>query len=169
MELNEVLLKRRSVRKYTDEKVSDKEIEEILHAAMSGPSAMNKTPWEFYVVTNETKLKEIKTAGSYTGYDAPLAIVVAADMNRTLEGKLKDFWVQDCSSATENILLAAANLGLGSVWCGMYPIEQSVKNLQKVLGLKENIIPFNVIYIGHPAVEVEPRDQYKEEFVHIIK
>ena len=60
MELKEVLLKRRSVRKFTEEPVSEEMIEELMHAAMSGPSACNKRPWEFYVVTNSEKLEELK-------------------------------------------------------------------------------------------------------------
>ena len=75
MELKEVLLKRRSVRKFTDEPVSKKHIDELMHAAMSGPSACNKKPWEFYVVTNEQKLEELKSASRFTKISAKLAII----------------------------------------------------------------------------------------------
>lgn len=168
MELKEALLKRRSCRKFLDKKVNNEDIDYLLHAAMSGPSAMNKTPWEFYVIKDETKLKEIKKASLFTGYDAPLAIVVGCDLKRALPLKLKEFWIQDCSAATENILLAATDLGLGSVWCGIYPQEKPVTNLRRILNLKENIVPLNIIYIGYPLNENEPRDQYNEKYIHNI-
>ena len=82
---------------------------------------------------------------------------------------MKDFWVQDCAAATENILLRATDLGLGSVWCGTYPRKSVISNIQEVLGLKEKQIPFSVILLGHPKNDPEPRDQYEEKRVHIIK
>lgn len=169
MELKEVLLKRRSVRKFTSEKVDEEEINFILHAAMSGPSAMNKQPWKFYVVSEENKLKELGKASLYSNYKAPLAIVVCGDLAKALPLQMKEFWVQDCSSATENILLAATDLGLGSVWCGIYPQKHATKNLQKILNLSEKIVPLNIIYIGYPQAEVEGRDQYDESKIVIIK
>ena len=166
MELKEAFLKRRSVRKFTKDVVSDDEIAYLLHAAMSGPSAMNNKPWEFYVITNKDKLEQLKTASQYTGYDAPLAIVVAGDLSRALPEPMKEFWVQDCCSATENILLAATDLGLGSVWCGIYPMDKAVNNVQKILGVTSDVLPLNIIYIGHPNVEVESRDQFDLRNVH---
>ncbi len=168
MELNEVLLKRRSIRKFTDEKVSEEDIEKLLHAAMSGPSACNKTPWEFYMVTDEDILNKLHSASRYTDIEAPLAIVVCGNLSKALPLQLADFWVQDTSAATENILLCACNLELGAVWCGIYPQKNPVKKVQEILGLPEKHIPLNVVYIGHPAEEREPRDQYDIKKVHRI-
>lgn len=166
MELKEVLLKRRSCRKFKDTKVSSEQIDYIMHAAMSGPSAMNKTPWEFYVITSDKKLEEIAHSGKYCSYKCPLAIVVAGDMNKALPNQMKEFWVQDCSAATENILLAATDLGLGAVWCGVYPQEEPINNVQKILGMLSNIIPLNIILIGYPDTNLEARDQYDSKLVH---
>ena len=169
MELKEVLLKRRSVRKFTEEPVSPEHIEELLHAAMSGPSACNKKPWEFYVITNESKLKELRSATLFTKFDAKLVISVCGDLSRALPLKAKDYWIQDCSAATENILLRATDLGLGAVWCGIHPQKRAEERVRKILGMKESMIPLNLIFIGHPAQEPEARDQYEEKRVHYIR
>ena len=169
MELQEALLKRRSVRSFKDTAVSKEDIDTILHMATAGPSAMNKKPWEFYVVTNKEVLKELRGVGAYKGYESPLAIVVAGNLKEALPSTMQEYWIQDCSAATENVLLAATDLGLGSVWCGVYPQETTVKNVQRVLSLPEHIIPLNVIYIGYPSDEVESRDQFTESKNHFIK
>jgi len=168
MELNQVLLKRRSVRRFTEISVSDGEIDALLHAAMSGPSACNKTPWEFYVVKSQEKLEHLRKTTGVSGIVAPLAIVVAGNMQNAMPGGFREFWVQDTSAATENILLRATDLGLGAVWCGVYPVERSVKRVQLALGLSEDIIPLNIIWIGHPAEEPEARDQYDVSKVHFL-
>lgn len=169
MELKEVLLKRRSVRKFTEEPVSDEMIEEVLHAAMSGPSACNKKPWEFYVVTNAVKLEELKGASKFTKFSAKLAIIVCGNLTRALPLQMSEYWIQDCSAATENILLRVTDLGLGAVWCGMHPQKGAKKRVQQMLGIPATQVPLNIIFIGHPAEEPEARDQYEEERVHYIR
>lgn len=168
MELKECLLNRRSCRSFLDKEVSKEDIEYLLHASMSGPSAMNSCPWEIYVITSKRTLEALKSVSRYSGYDAPMALVIACNMNKTLSGANKDFWIEDLSSATENILLAATDKGLGSVWCGIYPIVDYVKNLQKVLNVSDDIIPFNIIYIGYPKDKLTPRDQYDEKKIHHV-
>lgn len=169
MELKEVLLKRRSVRKFTDEPVSEEMIQELLHAAMSGPSACNKKPWQFYVVTNKEKLKELKGASLFTKMNATLAMVVCGDLSKALPKKMAEYWIQDCSAATENILLRVTDLGLGAVWCGIHPQELAENRVRRMLNLPEKQIPLNVIFIGHPAEEPAARDQYDEERVHFFR
>lgn len=169
MEVFEALQKRRSIRKFTDEKVSKEHIDLILHAAMSGPSACNRQPWDFYVVTKEEKLKELKSTSMFTKFDAPLAIVVCGNLSRSLPLKLSDYWIQDCSAATENILLAVTALSLGAVWCGVHPQEKAVERLRKMLDIPKNQIPLNVIFIGHPIKEEPPRDQYNEKYIHRVE
>lgn len=169
MELREALLKRRSVRKFTNQVVSDEYIDELLHAAMSGPSACNKTPWDFYVVKKPEVLEQLRDAAHYSCIDAGLAIVVAGNLSRALPMQLAPFWIQDCSAATENILLRAVDLGLGAVWCGIHPQKRAEKKVSDALGLSPKQIPLNIIYIGYPAEEPEMRDQYNEKFVHIIE
>ena len=169
MELFEALLKRRSIRKFSDEAVSEEDILKLLHAGMSGPSACNKTPWEFYVVTNPEALEKLRNAARFSKITAPLAIVVCGNLSRTLPLQLSSFWIQDCSAATENILLAATDLGLGAVWCGVHPMKTAEKNVREALSLPEKIVPLNIIHIGHPLEDPEPRDQFNEKRVHFIK
>lgn len=169
MELKEALLNRRSVRKFTEEPVSEEDILELLHAGMSGPSACNKTPWEFFVVTNPETLEKLRKAARYSKIKAPLAIVVCGNLSKALPLQLAPFWIQDCSAATENILLRATDLGLGAVWCGVHPMKTAEKNVREALSFPEKIVPLNIIHIGHPAEKPEPRDQFSEKKVHYIK
>ena len=166
MELKEALLKRRSIRAFESSPVPEELIDELMHAAMSGPSACNKQPWEFYVVTSRDKLDELKTASKFMSFDAPLAIVVCGNLRRALPLKFSEYWIQDCSAATENILLRVTDLGLGAVWCGAHPQKHAVGNVRKCLAIPDSQIPLNVIFIGYPARECEPRDQYDAARVH---
>lgn len=169
MELKEALLKRRSIRKFKSEPVAKTVIDELLHAAMSGPSACNRRPWEFYVVTNEEKLAELRSASRFTKIVAPLAIVVCGNLERALPLKMSEYWIQDCSAATENILLRTTDLGLGAVWCGAHPQERAVDSIRRILSIPDSQIPLGIILIGHPDEECEPRDQYEEECVHYVE
>ena len=166
MEAYEAIITRRSVRKYTDKSVPGEVIKELLAAAMSGPSSVNQRPWQFIVVTDRAKLEAMADAiktGRYLKH-TPLAIVVCGDM--TLE-KAKGYWVQDCSIASQNILIAAHAKGLGTVWVGGgVPHEDRVAAVSKILGLPEHVIPLNVISIGYPTEEKGPTDRYDETRVH---
>ena len=168
MELKEALLKRRSVRKFTEEKVSAEHIDELMHAAMSGPSACNKQPWEFYVVSNPEKLEQLRSASMFTKMKAPLAIIVCGDLSRALPMHAAAYWIQDCSAATENILLRVTDLGLGAVWCGIHPQKRAEEKVRECLGIDKKEIPLNIIFVGHPEEEPEARDQYEEKRVHYI-
>ncbi len=169
MELREVLLKRRSVRKFTDEAVSEEMIQELLHAAMSGPSACNMKPWEFYVVTNPEKVEELKKASKFTKISSKMAMVVCGNLKRSLPLQMASYWIQDCSAATENILLRVTDLGLGAVWCGIHPQKKAEERVREMLDIPNSQVPLNVIFVGHPAEEPEARDQYDEKRVHYIK
>jgi len=169
MELSHLLLKRRSIRKYKDSAVDDAVIDTLMHAAMSGPSACNVRPWEFFAVKNPDILQQLQGASRYTKIKAPLAIVVCGNLGKALPRELAEYWIQDCSAATGNILLAATDKGLGSCWCGIYPQARAVENVKRILGLSEEQIPLNIVYIGYPDEEPEARDQYDESRVHIIE
>lgn len=169
MELKEALAKRRSVRKYTDEPVSLDDIEELLHAAMSGPSACRCDPWSFYVVTSPEILEKLRGASRYSGIKAPLAIVICGELSRALPRQLAPYWIQDCSAAAENILLRAVDLGLGAVWCGIHPQQRAEDRVREILSLTENQVPLNIIHIGHPAEEPEPGDRYDTKHVFFIE
>lgn len=169
MEVKEALLKRKSVRKFTNEIISEQIIKELLHAAMSAPSACNKQPWEFYVVTNSEKLEELSKASRFAKYKAPLAIVVCGNLDRALPQQYSSYWIQDCSAATENILLRATDLGLGAVWCGAHPQKRVEEKIRECLNLNEQEIPLNIIFIGYPAQASSYGDKYDENRIHYIK
>lgn len=168
MELKEALLRRRSIRKFTAQPVSEGMIEELLHAAMSGPSACNKQPWDFYVVRDTAALQGLRAATHFAKMVSPLAIVVCGNLKRALPGDMASYWVQDCSAATQNILLRATDLGLGAVWCGVHPQKRAEANVARVLGLEEGLVPLNIIHIGHPAEAQEARDWYDANRVHYV-
>jgi nitroreductase len=163
-ELIRAIFARRSIRKYTAELISEKDVKTMLEAAMAAPSASNRKPWHFIAVTDRQILDNLARAHPYGKMllEAPLCIAVCGDKNISSR-----YWVQDCSAATENLLLAATALGLGAVWLGVHPREERVNPIRKVLNIPENIVPLNLISIGHPAEEKEPRTQYDELRVHL--
>ena len=158
-----LIFSRRSIRKYSDKPVSEVQIKSLLEAAMAAPSGSNRKPWHFIVVTERDVLDRLADAHMYGKMlkEAPLCISVCGDQSVS-----ERFWIQDCSSATENLLLAVTALGLGAVWCGVYPIKDRVRKISEILGVEEPITPLNIIAIGHPAEEKEPRTQYDETRVH---
>lgn len=166
MEVSEAMLKRRSVRKFQTTQVKQEDILTLLQYAMSGPSACNKKPWEFYVVQNKEMLTELRGVTRFTNMVSPLNIIVAGNTKKALPMQMKDFWIQDCSAAIENILLGVVDLGLGACWCGITPNKAAVKKVQDILGLEKHMEPLGMLHIGYPAEEHEPRTQYAEEKVH---
>ncbi len=165
-ELIDTIYSRRSIRRYTEEPVSEEQIKTLLEAAMAAPSASNRKPWHFVVVTERETLGRLAEAHKYAKmlHEAPVCISVCGD--QSVSGR---FWVQDCSAATENLLIAATALGLGAVWCGVYPSQERVEAISKILGIEAPVVPLNIIAVGHPAEEKEPRTQYDEGRVHIEK
>ena len=168
--MSNIIFKRTSVRKYTTEPVSKENIELLLKAGMAAPSAMNIQPWEFIVVEARENLNKIMEIHPYSAMlkEAPLAIVVCADIEKTAyEGfSEKKYWVQDCSAATQNIMLQAAELNLGSVWLGTYPKEEVYKPISELFKLPSNVIPITIIAIGHPDGEVLPKDKFDSNKIH---
>ena len=158
---------RASVRQFTDQPVDRATLETIVRAGMAAPSAVNKQPWAFVAVTDRATLDSLQQASpNYRLETATAAIVVCGDLSKALEGDAQAYWVQDCSAATENILLAAHGLGIGAVWCGAYPIADRVKDVSKVLGLPENIVPLDVICLGYPDEDPMPKDKWEPGNVH---
>ena len=169
MELQEAILKRRSIRKFKEDKVKEEDVNLILQMAMAGPSACNKKPWEFFVITNEEILNKFASVSKSSSFKAPLAIVVCGNEERMLLGEASSYWIQDCSAATENILLSSTSLGLGSLWCGVYPQQIKINKVKDILKLPSNLIPLNIIYIGYSDIEEEARTQYEEKNIRYIK
>jgi len=162
----DTIFARRSIRKYQEQPVEPEKLELLLQAAMAAPSAMNFKPWEFVVITDDGTLSKIRSALRFGKYNAPAAIVVCGNISTFKNPKASRFWVQDCSAATENILLSAVDLGLGTVWLGVHPIHNYIKRISELLGLPDHVIPLNVIYVGYPAEEKPARSQYDPKRVH---
>lgn len=156
---------RTSIRDYAARPVEKEKVEKMLRAAMAAPTAMNKQPWHFVVVDKREVLDALAESSPNAKMlkKAALAIVVCGDMDKAIEGGGRDFWIQDASAASENLLLAAHAMGLGAVWTGTYPSEERVAAVSKVLSLPSNIIPLNTIVIGYPAEHPQPKDKFKKE------
>ena len=134
---------------------------------MAAPTAGNKQPWEFVVVTDREVLDAIASInkGAHMAEKAQLAIVVLGTPAKAL---MPDYWVQDCSAATENILLAAHAMGLGAVWSGLYPENGTgrVAQISELLSLPEGTFALNVLVIGHPDKEPVVKDKWDPSKVH---
>jgi nitroreductase len=163
----ENIFNRKSVRSFTSEPVSEEHVEAMLKAAMAAPTAVNYQPWRFVVVTDRAQLDAMAEMLPYAKMlkQAPLAIVVCGETT-WFEGRENPYWQQDCSAATENLLLAAEALGLGAVWTGVYPNMQLAEPLSEFLGLPETVQPLCAIPIGHHDGTAKPRDKWKPENVH---
>lgn len=161
------ILTRVSVRRFTDEPISDAQLTAILHAAMSAPSGVNKQPWEFIVVDDRELLINLADALPFAKMagQAPVAIIVCGDSDRFLDGPDSNLWEQDCSAASENILLAAHALGLGAVWTCLYPHQDRIDSVKSILNLGDNLTPFNLIPVGHPLSDHAPMDKWHSEKV----
>jgi nitroreductase len=163
--MDDPVLSRRSIRKYTKEDVPEVLVERLLRAAMNAPSAGNQQPWSFIVVRDRELLDQIPEVHPYSKMitHAPLAIVVCGDPRSI---KWPQMWDQDCAAATENLLVEAQLLGLGAVWLGVYPLQERVEGLQRLFGMPADIIPFAVVPIGFPDEKKPPAARYDAGRVH---
>lgn len=164
------LFARRSIREFTNEPVTAEQVTMLLKAAMAAPSAGNRKPWHFVVVTDPAMKAALTQAHPYADMllQAPVGIVVCGEPGLSFPDR-PDYWIQDVSAATENLLLAAVGLGLGAVWCGVFPIQERVEAFRHVLGIPERVIPFALVPVGHPGEEKKPRTQYDARRVHTNK
>ncbi len=162
----DAIFRRRSIRRYQERPVEAEKLELLLQAAMAAPSAMNCRPWEFVVVTEAEKLEQFRRRLIFGNRNAPAAIVVCGNPRRSKNPTARLFWVQDCAAATENILLAATALGLGTVWIGVYPVNGFVRVVREVISLPRHVTPLCIVYVGYPAEEKPPRTQYDIAQVH---
>ncbi len=154
---------RRSIRKFHSSPVEDEKINLMLQAAMAAPSASNIRPWHFIVVKDRQALDRLAAVHPYAKmcYEATLAIVVCADPTIS-----KHYWPQDCSAATENILLASTSLGLGTVWLGVHPRVERKEPVKQLFKVPDEMEVLSVVAIGYPAEKREPRTQFDAGRVH---
>lgn len=166
----ENIFNRKSVRNFTTQKVSDDDIDLIIRAGMAAPSAINLQPWEFIILEDKDTLQDMADIHEYSGMfrTATLGIIVLGNMNRS-DKRFRQLWVQDCSAATENILLAAEALGYGAVWTAIYPVDERINALIKYFNLPENIVPFSLIAVGKSNGEDKVKNKYDKKKIHFEK
>ncbi len=166
MDSIDIIFKRRSIRKFTPQPVSKVDIVLLLKAAMAAPSAVNSQPWEFIIVEDPTILKSLKKVSLFSNRNAPLAVVVLGSPQKAGNPAGAKFWIQDCSAAMENILLAAVCLGMGGVWIGIHPIQGVEEKVRELLHIPSSSTPLGMALIGYPAEQKEPLTRYKPKKVY---
>lgn len=159
---------RKSVRSYTDEPVTPEQVETLLRAAMAAPSGKNVQPWRFVVVTQLETKKKLAIGFNKMIAKAPVVIVVCGKTTNMLGGTNNN-WTADCAAATENLLLAAESLGLGAVWTACYPYDDRMLPTIEALGLPDNVKPYCIVPVGHPAGDNKPKDKWNPDNIHYEK
>ncbi|MBI4833307.1 MAG: nitroreductase family protein [Planctomycetes bacterium] len=164
----EVILSRRSVREYKNADVSEKLIKEILEAGMHAPSARNEQPWHFLVVNDRNILKKIMEFHPYATMlaQAPAAILVLGGLETTPD---EGYAVIDCAAATQNMLLAIHDKGLGAVWLGIYPRAERITGMRKLFSLPANVLPVSLIALGYPLEEKAQEARFNQARIHYNK
>ena len=165
--MHEAIFNRRSIRRYKPDPVTEEQIHTLLHAAMMAPSAKNGQPWHFVVCDKREIIDAIMKTHPFATMlkEAPVCIVVCGEQ----DPELPNYYQQDCAAATENLMLAAYEMGLGTCWMGVAPREERMEPIAKLLNLPDGVLPFNLIAVGHPNEKKEIPERYKEEKVHFNK
>ncbi len=162
-----IIHQRKSVRNFTDQEVTKEQLETIVKAAMAAPTAINAQPWQFLIVTDKAlKAKYAEGNRQAEMINKSSALVVVCGDRTIGNDRSWAYWDQDCSAATENLLLAVESLGLGAVWTGVYPGEDRIKTVKEKFELPDNIIPLCVVLVGYPAGTDQPKDKWKPERIH---
>ena len=164
----ETILTRRSIRQFDPTRpITDEQIHKMLEAAMHAPSAQNSRPWEFVVVTDPEGIRKVgEFEGGQKSYETAQAVIIVLGVKeKECPGNL----INDCSAAAQNIVLEAWEMGIGSCWCGIYPVESRTNGAVEFLGLPEGVVPFCAIPLGYPAENPAAKGFYNESLVHYNK
>ena len=164
MNILDVVKNRRSVRKFKNQPIADNVMKDIITAAEYAPSAGNAQDYEFLIVDDRKMMEEMAEIHPHAASlrSADKAVVVMGNLDKE---RFKGFWVQDCSAAAQNLLLAAYSFGIGSVWCGIYPNQEREAAFGKLLRLPDNVIPFALIPLGYPDEEPQARPRLYNDMV----
>ncbi|HNW16567.1 MAG TPA: nitroreductase family protein [bacterium] len=167
-ETMKTIFARKSVRNYNESTIPKETFELLVKAGMAAPTARDKRPWEFIIITDKAVLKKLSDALPYAkmAEKAGHGIVVAGDMEKQNGGVNSPYWIMDCSAAVQNILLAAESLGLGAVWTAVYPNADRIEPVSKILGLPKNIVPLAFIPVGTPTGTDKPKDKFNKDQIH---
>lgn len=165
MNIIDLIVSRRSIRKYTDEKIKPEILTEIIRTAMYAPSAVNKRPWHFIVIDDRDKMDKIMEVHPYSRMlkTASHAVLVCGDLNLQHD---TGYWLADCGAATQNLLLAAHGSGLGSCWIGIYPREKRMTDMKSIFNLPDYVNAFALVSLGYPDEKKEIPDRYEENKIH---
>ncbi len=168
MDAMECIFSRTSIRSFSDTPVPESELLKVIEAGMAAPSAVNMQPWLFNAVTDRQLLNTLSDKLPYAKMlkSVPAAILVCGDLRKTLDQRERDYWVEDCSAASQNILLAAHAIGLGAVWTAVYPVRSRIDSVQSILNIPDYLIPLNVIPIGYPDEIREPKEKWDTQKIH---
>lgn len=161
------IFSRKSVRHFTGEIVTEVQLELLMKAGMAAPSANNKQPWAFIGITDGKIMNHLANNLPFAKMLAQAggAVVVCGDLSKIDPAK-KEYWIHDCSAASENILLAAEAIGLGAVWTALYPYKERYGLVQESLSLPESVVPLCIIPIGHPTGEDSPKEKFNRDNIH---
>ncbi len=162
------IFSRKSVRTYRNEPVAKEKLEMLVRAGMAAPTAVDKRPWEFIIITDRKVLSQLADTLPYArmARQAPAGIVVAGDTKKQWGGQDSLYWIMDCSAASENILLAAESMGLGAVWTAIYPEDGRAETVRKILGLPGHVVPLNLIPVDIPQGAEKPKNKYSPAQIH---
>ena len=160
----EEIFTRRSIRKYKDEEITEESLHQILKAGMNAPTAKNLKPFEFVVVRNKEKLEQLSNATKYSHFvkDSNVTIIV-------LGKELSEFWQQDLGAVTQNILLQATTLNIGSCWIGVAPNKDNEQYVREELNIPNDVRVFSMITLGYAKEPKDKNDNYYEDRVHYDK
>jgi nitroreductase len=160
------IFERRSIRHYQKKEIPDEALRTILRAGMYAPSAGNEQSWEFIVIRSRETLEALCNAHPYAKalLSCDTAIAVCGNLSR--QKYSVQYWVLDCAIAGQNIMLEAHELGIGSVWLGVYPCEYRTENIAHILNVPDDVIPLSIIALGYPAETVEMPERCCEDKVH---
>jgi len=158
-----VIYTRRSVREFTEEPVTDEQVEIVLKAAMAAPSALDLRPWHFIAVRKRKLLDKLADVHKYAHplEEAPVAIIVCGDQEVS-----ERHWVEDTCVATQNLLLAATALGLGGVWISLYPKNKHQEYVRELLNIPKHVGVLCAVALGHPTEQLEETAPYDPERIH---
>lgn len=161
-----LIMKRKSIRRYTKDEIAPSLVTTLLRSAMQAPSAINQQPWEFMVIRDRGTLESLSnvSSGAWPLREAPLGIITM--MRET--GRKNDMRPQDMGACMENLLLEATNQGLGGVWIGVYPLEDRMEKVREIAGVPDHLTPFSMVAIGYPAEgeDTAVKERFDESRIH---
>lgn len=165
MELYDAILTRRSIRRYSETAIREETVDKILRAGMYAPSAVNKQPWHFIVFSDPERIEQIIAVHPNAGMlrQAPLGILVCFDEKLQHDD---GYGIVDCAAATQNMLLAAHDLGLGACWIGIFPRKQRMETLHSLFQLPPHVQAFAIVSLGEPAESKKQPERYLPERIH---